>query len=469
MKKLLIGMVAAMCCLAFAAPVLAEVKVEGMITNDFYYFEKSKEAMLAAGGLVGGQTTAQDDWSTVRYNMPQPTNRITVRYTGEDKTVNGYIQLRGGGSRANPGSAAAMNAGIPSESAFSWEYAWIDWHVNPNLYFRFGRQDQTFANAYAPAQGLAQVDGHIIGLGFGNITAQSRDAVRAFIKFSDMVRLEIEALDPNTELGFNWLGTGTGGATIGTIPMYSGFEPTLPGQAGTGTANPNANPLTPATFQATAFTPVALESNNIPRFDVSLPIKIANFTVEPGFTWLRQNFQQVAAGSDDSYDIWGATLGGSAAFGPLSFMGEVTYGKNLAPNSSHFGAGIGATSLGGPVAYSPSGAAAGPFQIEDGETLAFFVQGAFNFGPAAIQLIYGQNKGKNDGNPNVARDAAEYEITQRMYGINLPIFITKTFTIVPSVFYYDLDDSAEIGALSATATVDRGSEITAGVQFQLVF
>jgi len=418
MKKLCVGILAAICCVAFVAPVLAEVKVEGMIQTDVYYYQQSKER-IQGGFIKDGRAYAQDDWSTTRIAMPQPTNRITVRYTGEDKVVNGYIQIRAGGSRANN----AVGPGVPNESQMSWEYAWIDWHVNPSLYFRFGRQDQTFANAYATWQGLGWNEAQIIGLNYGNITAQSRDAVRAFIKFNDNVRLEVQILDPNAE-------------------NYGGTELAL------------------NTRRTGALTTTALESNTLPRFDVSLPIKVANFTVEPGFTYLKQEWDQVIAGDDDSYDVWGATLGASAAFGPFSLMGEITYGKNLGPASSHWGAGNGQATTWVNTA--------GNTLIEDGETLAYFIQAQFDFGPFAIQGIFGQNKGQNDGSP-VAKDAREWDITQTMYGLNFPIKVTKTFTITPSIFYYDDDDSAFVGTLSTTANIDRGSKMIVGAAFNLVF
>jgi len=435
MKKLLIGVLAAICCCAFVAPAFAEVKVEGMIQNDFYYLSQSKERVL--GGLLKNATTTQDSWDTTRINMPQPLNRITVRYTGEDKVVNGYIQIRAGGSRANSNIFLPGNNGIGSESMFSWEYAWIDWHVNPNLYFRFGRQDQTFAGAYAPNQGMAWNDGHIIGLNFGNITAQSRDAVRAFIKFNDNIRMELELLDPNTENG-NIANLATGAiATTTELGLL------------------------------TAGGAQARESNTMPRFDISLPMKFGNFTIEPGFTYLKQSWDQVAAGSDDSYNIWGVTLGGSAGFGPFSIMAEVTYGKNLGPNSSHW-----AAANGQPVIYTPVGTA--NQKIEDGETLAWFVQLGFDFGPFAIQGIVGQCKGSNDGDPAISRDAAEWDRTQTMYGLNFPIKITKTFTITPQVWFYDYGDDEKIGGAAGSAgrngiNTDFGTDLTVGVTFQLVF
>jgi len=426
MKKLFVGILAAVCCCAFVAPAFAEVKVEGMIQTDFYYWDMSKERVSGAAGVVkavGAGT--QDDWATTRIAMPQPLNRISVRYTGEDKVVNGFIQIRAGGSRANPNAANAMNAAVNSESAFSWEYAQIDWHVNPWLFFRFGRQDQTFGGAYAPNQGMGQVEGHIIGLGFGNITAQTRDAVRAFIKFNNNIRMEIQLLDPNTE-------------TIG---------------------NSEFNAL-PATGTASA---VAREANTLPRFDISLPMQFGNFKIEPGFTWLKQEWDQVAAGSDDSYDVWGLTLGASAGFGPFSVAAEITYGDNLGLVSTHFGGGNGgvAGSVGGPATYVTGGNT----KIADGETLAYWIQLGFDFGPFAIQGIFGQNNGENDGDPALARDGAESDFTQTMYGLNFPIKVTKTFTITPQIWYYDYDDSAIVAGVER----DRGDELMVGVTFNLVF
>jgi len=434
MKKLLIVAVAALCCLAFTLPAFAEVKVEGMITTDAYYFYKDKNK--AAGGVRDGVVTTQDSWDTTRMAMGQPSNRLSVRYTGEDKVVNGFIQLRTGGSRGNANLINNnLNTSSPSESGFMWEYAWIDWHVNPSLYFRFGRQDQVFQNAYAAAQPIGWNDNHIIGLGFGNFSAQSRDGIRAFIKFTDQVRMEVAVYDPNTEAAGNVVtrGMNNTGSEFTTIP--------------------STNP-----------TGFAYESNTIPRFDISLPIKIANFTIEPGFTYLQQKWDQVTAG-DNSYDCWGIGLGASAAFGPFTLMGEITYGKNLGA-AQYIGANSALTTNIANAQYI-----AATSQFEDAESLMWFVQGTFNFGPFAIQGVVGMNNGKNDGSA-AARDAQEWDVTQWMYGLNFPIYVTKTFTITPSIFYYDFDSSAKNGTVAGgnlANDVDMGYEVIAGIQFNLVF
>jgi len=337
-------------------------------------------------------------------------NRLITQYISDDKMIKGYVQWRAGGHRAQGATA----------DSYAFEYMYIDWHINPNLYFRLGRQDQTFM-PYAPSELMGHADGHVVGVGFGNAHVTARDAIRAYIKFNDNVRMEIQLNDPNTEAD----------------------------------ANDELNLVRSGNLAGNA-----LESNNIPRFDISLPITIANFSFEPGFTYLKQNWDQVRAGDDDSFAIWGVGLDVKAAFGPLTLTGEISYVEN-------YGAGnyVGnANNV--PMVYAD---ASGVNKIADGEALLWFIQGEFNFGPAAVQLIYGMDRSKNDGRPDVSRDAAEYDITQIMYALRVPIFVTKNFTITPQIFFYDYDDSAVIGATSATWDIDRGKEFMAGVQFTLVF
>lgn len=417
MKKLLVGVLAALCCLAITAPVIAETKVGGMITSDMYYWDRSKERIL--GGLLKNATTVQDDWATTRMVMPQAWNRLWVDYRSDDKNLAGYIQLRTGGQKGNSG-------GVANENIFTWEYAWIDWHFNPNFYLRIGRQTQAFA-IYTPDQNMGHVDGHIIGSGFGNIHGgTSRDAIRAYIKFNDNVRMEVQLQDPNTEADAQ-------------------DELNLPRQTG--------------------LAGNALEANKVPRFDLAVPIKVGNFNIEPSFSYMKQNWDQVAAGSDDSFDIWGLALGAKAAFGPVTLSGEITYGENLG-SGTYVGAGNGA-----PITYLNT---LGQTKIEDGKTLAWWFEFSFNFGPAAIQAIVGMDKGKNDGDPTIARDASEWSRSQWMYGFQVPIYVAKNFTVTPAIWFYDYDGSATVGGAAGSAgragiDTDFGSETMIGVQFALTF
>ena len=69
-------------------------------------------------------------------------------------------------------------------------------------------------------------------------------------------------------------------------------------------------------------------------------------------------------------------------------------------------------------------------------------------------------------------DAAEFDITRMAYGLQFPIYIAKNFKVVPQIWYFDYDDSAEVGGTAAaprTADTDLGSEMMIGLFWQLTF
>ena len=244
-----------------------------------------------------------DDFNSTEFAIGQPWNRLNVQYISDDKKIGGMLELRTGGQKGG-GDSVNATANPTGENNFVWELAYIDWHFNPNFYLRVGRQTQTFA-IYSPEQQMGHNHGHIVLAGFGNIHGgTSRDGIRAYIKFNDNVRMEIQALNPDTD---------------GTAA--------LPGSAGELTAR----------YTAAAGDRVA-EENTIPRFDLSVPIKFGNFAIEPSVSWAKSEYNGVVAGSDDSYDSWGAALGMKAGFGPFTLSGEVTYGENLGSHT-YVGAG----------------------------------------------------------------------------------------------------------------------------------
>jgi len=432
MKKLLIGMVAALCCLALAAPVMAEIQMGGMVTVDVSYNKISSEAITpgatAAGAANWGTGVQKSPVATTNYyngfsefNIlpPQTQNRLNMKYTSDDKTVGAFIELRGGG--ANYGSL------------FEWTYGWIDWRPTKEYLLRIGRQTTTFA-PYVPNQFLGTHVTTILGVGFGNLNhTTSRDGIKSYYKFNDMVAWEISMWDNHTV------------ATSTAAPFV----------AGDAEANYNAQ-----TGKA-----VILE-NTIPRFDMSLPITVGNFKIEPSVTWSKMNYEQVKAGYDDSFDIWGLSLGGTATFGPFTFTGEITYGENFG-NGSYRG---GETAL--VALYTDAG---GLRKIADAEYLGWFIDLTFKITPSvSISGYYGWQKASCDGGPG-AWDAAEYENTRWMAGVRLPIFITKNFSIAPEFTYYDYDSNADVGSVSTgvangvKTTWDMGNEWLLGVEFQLTF
>lgn len=440
MKKLFIGILAAVCCITFTVPAMAQIKVGGMVSAEQFYWKRDKERQ--AGGVIGAApgfaaaTTPLESYSSVEFAMGQPWNRLNLQYTSEDKKIGAFIELRtggqkGGGNSASQAAGGALAGANPTgENNFVWETAWINWHFNPNFYLRVGRQTQAFA-IYSPDQQMGHNHAHIVMAGFGNIHGgTSRDGIRAYIRFNDNVRMEIQALNPDSD------GTTAAPGTLGT------FSATLPAVAGT----------------------AAREANTIPRFDIAIPIRIANFSIEPSASWAKSEYDLVAPGSDDSYTSWGAALGAKAGFGPFTVTGEVTYGENL---NAHTYVGSG---NGNPTTY----AVGGNTRIADAEQWSAWIQLEFNFGPFAIQGLVGRERAKNEGDPAIANDAAEFKITQMAYGLQFPVMIAKNFKMVPQIWYYDYDDSASIGGAAGTARragaeTDRGSEWTIGVFWQLTF
>lgn len=410
MKKFLIVALTLFISIAFAMPAMAKVQMGGMITLDFYYDNTSEE--LNAGGVAPGAIANADSRGTTNAELPMPLNRLNAKYTSDDGMIGGMIELRGGGARAATTGGAV------------WNYAYIDWRFNPSVYLRIGRQTQAFA-IMAPQVMLgfyAEGGAHLVGLGTGNIHGGStRDGVRLYWKFNDMIRMELQALDPDSDP------TGTSVITV------------------------QNNPAPGVTITAT-------ESNAIPRFDLALPITVGNFVIEPSFTWSRQEFDGTEAGDDDSFDALAAAVGIKAGFGPVILGGEFTYGKNLG-GSNYVGAAFWT-----PTAYDADGDA-DLDSIEDTTGYAWWFHIGFKLGPATIFGIIGNNNTDNDGSP-VANDAAEFDVSRWMYGVSVPISVAKGFTVRPEFMYFDMDDSAQIGGVN---NIDLGSEWLLGVQFMLAF
>jgi hypothetical protein len=300
-----------------------------------------------------------------------------------------------------------------------WNYAWIDWQITPMFYLRFGRQTQAaFVQGPGNATGVAwnQIDNN----GFRNYHGPSSlDGIRAYIKFNDMIRMEIAA--------------------------YSADD------------NDVANVF-------------ATEESTIPRFDISIPIDIAGWHFEPSASWLRHETDQVEAGDDDSFDTWGIGLSMRGGFGPIVMAGHITFGENP---------GDGTLSIGGPgkflnrnstraTAYDVDGDNDGD-AISDAETWGFYFEAGIKFGPARLMGVYGMHEYENEVGPGAADDL-EQDLS--FYGLYMPISIAKGFSIIPEVMVYDLDDSADNAAVDVNGnqvTTDAGKDTVVGVRVQLAF
>jgi hypothetical protein len=401
MKKFLIIALAGLVCLAFTSPAMAKLEFSGLFQLDVFYEDISDEQ--AAGGVNQGAINRDNGSERTWIDLAGTGNRLYWKYTSDDKKIISYWQYR-----------PLINA---------LELAWVQWELSPMFKLRFGATEQTFA-INAPSQTIGR-DGAapIVGIGYCNVHGgTARQQVKAYIYPAENVRIEFAAIDPDNDAGENV------------------------------TAVAENNGVNGETVR---------EENTIPRFDLAVNFKVANFTIEPSVTYLTQSYDQVIAGSDDDVDIWGAALGVSAGFGPLSFKAEVVFGENLG-DGNYVGGSPGIGQNGAAQAYVDT---AGNNRIEDTDVLSYFIDVGFKFGPATLHLIYGGMSVENDGDPSVANDAVEYDQDPQMFVVNLPISVAKGWTIKPEIGWYDNDDGARVGANN----VDYGDNFSIGVGFILKF
>jgi hypothetical protein len=409
MKKLLVIALAVVLCLAFTLPAAAKVRISGRITSDFVWSNQDEEN--AAGGVEKGQPNAQGKISETSFTLPRPHNRLTARYSNDDESLIGVIELRGG-----------TDGDDDLDDSGHWNYGYVMWRINPMWRLQIGQQSQTFAiTAGGPGAGWQRYKRSATG--FGNVHGGStRTGFKVLTQFSDAVRMEVQLIDPDGE----------------DQDLNIPAEPAIGGNA--------------------------IEENVIPRIDISLPIKLANFSIEPSFTWLVQEYDQVAAGNDDDFNIWGLCLGFRGGFGPLSLAGEITYGDNLgAGNYNNNG-----PNPGQPTTYVDNN---GFTKVADSEVLAGWIDIGYKFGPASLVGFFGYNRVQNDGDPAVAKeagDAAEIDRTNLAYGLRVPINVAKGWTITPEYTIYDYGtDEFDQNALGRNE--DFGKQSILGVRFMLRF
>jgi hypothetical protein len=279
--------------------------------------------------------------------------------------------------------------------------------------------------------GINAANGHLLFLGMGNSVGggAAMDAVKGYIKFNDMVRMEVSLHDPKND---NSAGD-----------LISGF----------GSSN------------ATGGNPT--EENVLPHLEISLPVTIGKFSMEPGFGYYPANYDQTEPGDDDDMTAWGAYLPVRMGFGPLTIGGMIGYNENVSapgPASTTY---LFGGAFGGPQAYDADGDGDND-RIVDTENVFGFAYLMYNFGPASLTLAFGVDDSENDGDPTVTTDSID--VTRYAYGANLTIPIAKGFIVRPEITYYDFDDSALNGTVVANpTTIDYGSDLVVGVQFQLAF
>lgn len=206
----------------------------------------------------------------------------------------------------------------------------------------------------------------------------------------------------------------------------------------------------------------------IPRIEASIPLTFGKVKVIPSAMWMKQTFDNVAGGADDSITSWGASLGGEVVIGALTLKGEAQTGQNW----------FNATKVGvstcypfkseyvGPIAFAMSAKADAAGKIYDSDNTAFWGQATIRIGRFLPTAIYGRML--------IDRDipGLEANIRTQMYGVNCPIILTSNLILIPEIMIYDGGGSNKFVSAYAPASsqiYDCGKELLAGVQFRFLF
>jgi hypothetical protein len=419
MKKLFLLALTGIFCLAVALPAMGQVRINGMITSDWNYIDQdSARAANVSGtaplGIAPGQLVYDNGFEDMSFDVPYPLTWLQLSYVSKDKVVSGVLRVRLGGFDAVANDTNVVNL----------YYAYMTYRFSDKFKMTFGRQNTILAPMSPSQLSGFQQWGHIVAIGWGNQNHTSlKDGITAEFVLSPMVRLQMGIFDPETDNGEAPPLFGTNAVPAGAIP------------------------------------PVVREENDLPRFDLALPINWNWLTLIPSFSWMQHEYDQVRAGSDTDVDCWAGALSARASFGPFSIEGEITFGENLG-NGSYSGGGLLSSVQTAYVDVNGNG------RIADTDDLAWYIALSWKFGPATLHGMYGQLNSESEGNPVVGLDAAEYDITRQFYGLACPISIGGGFTIRPELFFYDYDDSALMAGLQNR---DLGEEMIMSVLFMLNF
>jgi hypothetical protein len=418
MKKLFIFALAGICCLALAMPAMAGVSVHGMVTLDWNYIDRdearaARVAGTAGNGVAPGQLNYDNGFEDLQFAMPMVINFIQLNYVSKDKKVSGVIRWRLGSAGA-AGTTGAINLYL----------AQLTYRFSDRFKMTFGRQNTLLAPMSISQLSGFDSWGHIVGIGYGNENHTSlQDGITAEITMSPMISLQLGIFDNETNNAETGITALTNPSPVGAVP------------------------------------PVVREENDTPRFDVALPITWNFLKVIPSFSYLTQEYDQVIAGSQNDIDIWAGALSARVSFGPFTLQGEICFGENLGSGNYSGGSLLASAN----TAYLDP---AGNWQVQDTDDVAWFLQASWKFGPATLIGIYGQLNSESEGNPVVGLDAAEWDVTQQMYGLACPITIGGGFSIRPELFFYDYDDDA---LLAGAQNRDLGEETVMAVLFMLSF
>jgi len=435
MKKIFLFALAALVIVAYAMPVMAKVHVGGIVFVDMAYV-KNDEHFMRNTSVFQAFNSLDASRSWFEIDVPSIT-RLYGKWVNDTGDVGMHIEI---GLRGEEGGGEAVNT--------RYAYGW--WQINPMFKLTVGQQDEVIA-PYAPSEllGTHAMQGamgnfppapntglHVIGYGFGNLGNDRKEGIRLDTKLGEKSNLAVAIFTPNVNGAF-----------------------------GSWTAQD--------------------EEETLPRFDVTYSVSLGAFSLAPGFTWQKIQYEQdPASGAStfnqdfEDFDAWAFSLPVKfAPGGPISITAELNWGENLGNASYATGLynpfavnSLRATSLrpgtGAQFDRVPLASGVTPLVISDTEFLGFWADLAWKAHPiATVHFIYGLQQVKNDDR---AAPEDRWDNTRVMYGISVPIAVAKTFIIRPEVFYFDYGEFERNGIVDPQ-NGDLGSQTIIGMQFQIVF
>lgn len=415
----------------------AELEMGGTLAVDVYHYSQDKEG-YGAGRTTGRGTPGTGGYAGV--NDAHPTMEEDRRLTFIDFNKASvfwmkWTSAKGVGILISPylkGDATqslgtgSLNVGI------ALAYGW--WDVTPSFRLAVGKGENDVFSPYDPYTSLGY-DGvsKCMGVGYGNIVSKYQNGVVLTYNVNDRIKtnlgfMESRLTDPNNV-------------------NYTSMNPELKAEPGAYVDN----------------------STQIPKIEFSVPMTFGQTEIVPSGMWIKQTFDNIAIGADDSITAWGVSLAAKKTIGALTIKGEIQHGQNwynaskLAvstpyPFKSEYAAILG-------FAMSAKADASG--KIYDSDNTAFWCQVSYRLRQWLIPLlIYGQQTVKRD------IPSQESDIRTQMYGVSCPIFFSHNFSVAPELMVYDSGDGNTFVSAYApgnSEVYDCGKEILAGAQFRFFF
>jgi hypothetical protein len=406
MKKLFVIGLAALLLVVFTMPVMAKVKIGGIIFTDFYYLNRD-DTNAGRQGYTGALTGTA-------IQVPNIT-RLYGRWTNEDN-VGMYIEL---GIGQNTGSVRFQTDQGDGSVSIRHAYGW--WDINPSFQLLAGHTTTPFS-PLNPSQLLGTRSGsaNIIGIGYGEYYSGRFAQVRGTFKLGKVARIALALSDPH-------------GGAAGPWDIYT---------------NPN-----------TGVTEPSIHTNSkIPLITLGVPIYAGPVHIYPSVLYQHRTIDNpMPSGINNDLDTVVGSLGAKAGFGPFGVSAELNYGQNWLNSRALVGSGAYGNSA---VALAAASRNTIDNKINNAKTYGWWVDLNYKFGPVTPHVIIGNMASKRDNAAGISQQASTW-----MYGVSVPIGLAKGFSIRPELMFYDNGKLEEDNAPS----INNGKYYILGVQFQITF